>query len=225
LQKRILAPHFEPSILPNDAVWFDNDGLHLGKHALIAHASDNAFSEASYGIERLEVFLTIAFRKRLCSAELAAIHSAAALSRKGDQAAANFRLAHTGKTRVPEPFGLSDLLAEANALLVQRAGFSKYDINQPRVPAGSGRESGRFASNRTSPAATAAQRSSEESPLLHLIASANDPQGLKAVKAAATAAGLNRGQRRQLHDAITGQGITDFQEILRIAKEIAGGGI
>jgi hypothetical protein len=40
---------------------------------------------------------------------------------------------------------------------------------------------------------------------------------------AATRAGLSREQRRILHDEISGQGIDDFQELLRIAEEIKAG--
>ena len=40
---------------------------------------------------------------------------------------------------------------------------------------------------------------------------------------AATRAGLNREQRRILHDEISGQGIDDFQELLRIAEDVKAG--
>ena len=54
-------------------------------------------------------------------------------------------------------------------------------------------------------------------------ASADDPQGLKIAKAAANAAGLDRRQQRIFHDAITGQGITDYQELLSIALSVKRG--
>ena len=56
------------------------------------------------------------------------------------------------------------------------------------------------------------------------VASADDPQGLKAAAAAARCAGLTtKDEKRRFHDAITGQGITDFQELVAIAKECKGG--
>jgi RHS repeat-associated protein len=55
------------------------------------------------------------------------------------------------------------------------------------------------------------------------IANADDPQGLKIARDAANAAGLNREQRRIFHDLITGQDITDYQELLRIAQSVKAG--
>jgi hypothetical protein len=42
-------------------------------------------------------------------------------------------------------------------------------------------------------------------------------------KDAAKEAGLNRAQRRTLHDSIARQGIETYQEILEIAKDIQKG--
>jgi hypothetical protein len=54
-------------------------------------------------------------------------------------------------------------------------------------------------------------------------ASADDPQGLKMSRAAAQAAGLDKNQQQQFHRAISGQGITSFQELLSIARQIKAG--
>ncbi len=67
------------------------------------------------------------------------------------------------------------------------------------------------------------QLSAPDGTSIDLVASADDPQGLKIAKAAANAAGLSRAQRRIFHDAITGQGITDYQELLSIAMNVKRG--
>jgi hypothetical protein len=54
-------------------------------------------------------------------------------------------------------------------------------------------------------------------------ASADDPQGLKMARAAAQAAGLNKDQQQQFHRAISGQGISAFEELLSIARQIKAG--
>lgn len=57
-----------------------------------------------------------------------------------------------------------------------------------------------------------------------LVASADDPQGLKMAGAAARQAGLTtKEERREFHDAITGKGITKFSVLLDIAKSIKEG--
>ena len=55
-------------------------------------------------------------------------------------------------------------------------------------------------------------------------ASADDPQQTKQIDAICSSVGLDRAQRRILHDAITGQGLS-YQEILAIAKAIKCGQI
>jgi hypothetical protein len=55
-------------------------------------------------------------------------------------------------------------------------------------------------------------------------ASADDPQGLKMANAAAREAGLDTPELRQkFHRAISGQGITSYQELLNIARQIKAG--
>lgn len=95
---------------------------------------------------------------------------------------------------------------------VHPACFSKanFDSSEPRD------DRGRWISD-----------SEQPEPRLHIVpvASANDPRGNKMVRDAANAAGLNRAQRRMLHDSIAGQGISDYQTILQIVKDIASGGV
>jgi hypothetical protein len=58
---------------------------------------------------------------------------------------------------------------------------------------------------------------------IYPAASADDPPGLKMSRAAAQAAGLNKDQRQQFHRAISGEGITSFDELLSIARQIKAG--
>jgi hypothetical protein len=51
-----------------------------------------------------------------------------------------------------------------------------------------------------------------------------DPQGLKMANDAAREAGLDTPELRQkFHHAITGQGITSYQDLLSIARQIKAG--
>ena len=129
--------------------------------------------------------------------------------------------------------------------------LEKYAPDQPRVPAGSGRASGRWGSGggasgappklighgqvlseiSVEPAGPTVQvaQSASDAPIgfspdgtpIAPIASEDDPQGLKAARAAALAAGLTtKEEKRAFHDLITGQGITDFQELVELAKSV-----
>jgi hypothetical protein len=55
------------------------------------------------------------------------------------------------------------------------------------------------------------------------VASAEDRQGLKATRAAANAAKLSDDEREIFHDLISGQDITDYQELLEIAHSVKAG--
>ena len=130
-------------------------------------------------------------------------------------------------------------------------GLQKYNPDQPRVPAGSGRASGRWGSGAgasgaaptlighgqalsdisvepAGPTVQAAQ-SDEQPPIgfapdgtpIAPVASADDPQGLKMARAAAKAAGLTTDEERAaFHKLISGQGITDFWELVEWAKSV-----
>ncbi len=57
-----------------------------------------------------------------------------------------------------------------------------------------------------------------------LVASADDPQGTKMASAAARQAGLtSKKELRKFHDLITKQGITEFSELVEIAKSVKEG--
>ena len=125
--------------------------------------------------------------------------------------------------------------------------LEKYNPAQPRVPAGSGRASGRWGSGGAAPTLighgqalsdisvepagpTVQAAQSVEQPTIGFapdgtpivpVASADDPQGLKAAAAAAQAAGLTtKEEKRAFHNEISGRGITDFQELVEIAKSV-----
>ena len=132
-------------------LWFSRDGLHIGTFRVEPSAlPDVAKSRDGLG-DRLETLLAIAFAKRPQPAQLATILAAAEISRRGDQALANIRLAMSRLARIPDPDGLAERLMRAEQ--TQPREVHKYDPDQPRVPAGNGRESGRFGSGGGSTAA------------------------------------------------------------------------
>lgn len=56
---------------------------------------------------------------------------------------------------------------------------------------------------------------------IQLVASADDPRGLKMARAAALAGGLRTDEEFEaFHDAITGKGITSFKELVSVARQI-----
>ena len=133
------SPLFVPAA---DMLWFDRDGLHLGTFRVESRASSDIAKSSDGSSDRLETLLAIAFGKRLPPTQLATILAAAEISRRGDQALANIHLAMSRLARIPDPDGLEDRLARAKQ--TRPCNVQKYDPDQPRVPAGHGRESGRF---------------------------------------------------------------------------------
>lgn len=121
-------------------------------------------------------------------------------------------------------------------------GVAKYEADQPRVPAGNGRASGQWASGAAAGegAGSAAQPvegrsavhapSGEAKPVdgaapdgtpVTPAANADDPRLNKQARDAARAAGLTTPEELdEFHDAITGQGIVDFQELVDIARTL-----
>lgn len=135
--------------------------MHLCAGRLIRHPLTVA-AKLDRAPDRLEALLAIAFRRRLAPHLLQHIVEAAQDSFRGDQGLANMRLALAGLSRLPAAEDLPQRLAMADVLLADgmtpsdllRAlelegvgdGLVKYDPGQPRVPAGSGQESGRWTS-------------------------------------------------------------------------------
>ena len=160
--QKVLSRH--PPIPYEDALWFDEDGLHIGARASILHPTDLTARSLSKSLVRLETLLAVTFRRYFTSDERQAVANASARSRGGDQVAANLRLATSRLVRFPYVDGIDRQLELANVLLDRgmapddlldaldigstpsRCSLLKYDQDQPRVPAGNGRESEQFGS-------------------------------------------------------------------------------
>lgn len=166
-------------------MWFSAEGLRLGRWGPMIGVTP----------ERLETLLAIAFR-RLSAHLMRHVIEAAEVSRRGDQALANLRPALAGLSRVPAAHDLPIRLAMTDTLLAKgmTAGdllraldldassgdaLAKFDPNQPRVPAGSERESGRWTSGdggtSSDSATSVAAIASRGAPLFHL-SSARPPR-------------------------------------------------
>ena len=148
---------------------------------------------------RLECVLAVAFRRRLSPDQLVTIIEAASLSRRGEQALANFQLATSRLLRIPDAenvdrrleltgilldggMAAEDLLEKLQIRSPFRALLSKYSQDEARVPAGNGRASGRFGTGTgVRPALLAAAPPS-------LLASTVGTVTLKALATLATAA-------------------------------------
>ncbi len=163
---------FHPSPRPNDALWFAEDGLHIGAYGPLHILGLGSANEADETC-RLEIMLAIAFHKRLAPSQINAIVAADTIFRAGDQALAHIRLAVSGLVRLAEPDDLPNRLSIAETLLakgmtpadiLKELGcgqtsdqLKRYDTDQPRIPAGNSNERGRWTGGITSQtAATAA---------------------------------------------------------------------
>jgi hypothetical protein len=129
-----------------------NEGLLLGRGVLLAKMDEDGLCIEE---DRILTLLAVAQGDEVPQPTIRAIDRASNHWRSGDKALAAIYLAQISLRRIDEEDG--ERLALAAALL--DAGMSakelrlkiqprakKYDDNQPRVPAGSGRESGRWTS-------------------------------------------------------------------------------
>ena len=142
-----------------------DDGLVLGAGTILARMTRDSLGEPALDLEegedRLHALLAAAHGRPMSPDLPRHLGEAFAHWRRGDKALANIRLAYA---RIPRLDDRSDayrlFLAEelldagmSPAALMKGLGFdaparglAKYDPNQPRVPAGSGRNSGRWGS-------------------------------------------------------------------------------
>jgi hypothetical protein len=134
-------------------------GLVLGAGTLLAKMDAKALPiEAEQ--ERIWALLSVAYGEEISQAVLGSLRRVAKHWQGGDKSLAAIHLAQMGLPDVGEDaaYRLSlaaalidagvaprELARELGLSLVQ-FGVSKYDENQPRVPAGSGRESGQWTS-------------------------------------------------------------------------------
>ena len=143
-------------------------GLTLGRGTLLAPLGSERNGEAS---ERMAVLLAAVYGRPVTPLVTKAFARAAGHWRRGDGALAHIELAFARLPRLESEddafrlFLAERLLAEAMTprALARALGFeadlSKYAPDQPRVPAGSGRESGQWTSNILPPTSVLASNS------------------------------------------------------------------
>ena len=142
-----------------------DDGLVLGAGTILARMTRDSLGEPVSGLEegedRLHALLAAAHGRPMSPDLPRHLGEAFAHWRRGDKALANIRLAFAQIPRLDDRADayrlfLAEELLDAGmspAALMKALGFdpsrrdlAKYDPNQPRVPAGSGRNSGRWGS-------------------------------------------------------------------------------
>ncbi len=140
---------------------FEAGGLVLGAQTVLLKAADEARDPDDD--DRLVALLRLAYARPFSEAQLRHVKAAAGRWRAGDggQAALHLALASLGRLPDPEPAarrlflvdeamaaGVSPriFLAAPDAEAIRDTSWRKYSPDQPRVPAGSGRPSGRWRS-------------------------------------------------------------------------------
>ena len=135
----------------------DETGVVLGTFPLLAHDHDRPESAAD--CERLLALLSVAYRHPVGASVFAHLDAALGHWCRGDKALANLRLAYAGLPALDDAdtahrLRLADWLLDAgltprSLLKALDLGTDvlerRYNPNQPRVPAGNGRDSGRWA--------------------------------------------------------------------------------
>lgn len=133
-----------------------NEGLLLGRGVVLAKMDDDGLRIEE---DRILTLLAVAQKAEVPQPTMRAIDRASHHWRFGDKALAAIHLAQIGLQKIDEKDGerlaLAAVLLDAGMTakeLARELGLKiqsrvrKYDHNQPRVPAGSGRESGRWTS-------------------------------------------------------------------------------
>jgi len=143
---------------------FGPDGLTLGAGTVLAPVEDLEAAEAPGGLDEARLFalLSAAYRQPIKPQALRYIRRGAASWRAGDKAMAAMHLAMTGLMPLRDMKGAARRLFMADALMkagtepdvilraldlpggVGEDALTRYDSNEPRNPAGSGRVSGRW---------------------------------------------------------------------------------
>ena len=148
------------------------DGLVLGAGTVLARAGTDRWGRPALTIdgaeERILTLLAVAYGKRIDPAVLDHLRRASEQWSRGEPHLALIHLAYTGLPKLSdEREGSFRLLLAERALadglaphdLLEACGFdgaslgllkAGYDPNQPRVPAGTGRESGRWTTSEAS---------------------------------------------------------------------------
>ncbi len=164
------------------AAKINDDGLVFGAGTVLARMTRDDFGAPVLALEddkdRVLALLAAAFGRPPSPHLLRHLHDASAHWRRGDKALANIRLAFASMPRLNDRAeayrlflaeelldqGMSPqkLMKELSRDAAQRD-LAKYDPNQPRVPAGSGRTSGQWASQGAG--AASAPKASAAAPL------------------------------------------------------------
>lgn len=136
-----------------------DEGLFLGAGTLLAKAGDDGLCIDGEE-QRIRTLLAVAYGQAISQAALRSLHGVAKHWRRGDKCLAAIHLAQSGLPAIDEDdayrLALAAELIDAGVaprwlahelgLSLDQPGVSKYDGNQPRVPAGNGRASGQWTS-------------------------------------------------------------------------------
>ncbi len=149
--------HYHPGIVIKDT------GLVLGADTILVRMGETSSGAKALAVEadreRLLTLLGVSYGHRVPPGIVKNIEKAAEHWRRGDQVLAHIHLAFTGLPKLESAHDLyrlylaeallddgfppREMLKELGLDLAMRQ-IAKYDPNQPRAPAGSGRESGRW---------------------------------------------------------------------------------
>ena len=137
-------------------VALSDDGLILGDQTRLARFAEGT-SRLTIDAERVTGLIATALHRQPSERDLSAIETAAIHWQRGDKALANLRLVFAGLPQLEAPQDVyrlkaAELLFDAGLTASDLAtqlgkdepGLGKHDPDQPRVPAGSGRTSGRW---------------------------------------------------------------------------------
>jgi hypothetical protein len=155
------------------AIAINEAGLVLGAGTVLARMTRDEYGALHLDLKadapRVFALLAAAYARSVSPDVLRHIDGASEQWRRGDKALANIRLAFARLPRLEDRAGAfrlfhAEILLEQGLsprALIRALGFdavaadlTKYDPNQPRVPAGSGRESGRWGNGSGSPSSS-----------------------------------------------------------------------
>lgn len=159
----------------DDLMRFTHEGLVFGAGSVLAKAAGDARDvRVDPGESRLRTLLAAAHLSQPRAAALTHLAKAADRWREGDEGLAAMHLALSGLSRLARPAAdahrlfLADGLLKAGLdeadVLAALGSLTKYDPDQPRVPAGSGQPSGQWTSDGSADGSSAASNTPAVSP-------------------------------------------------------------
>jgi hypothetical protein len=150
-------PNQWPGSVVRSGIALADAGFVLGAYPILVRGQSGALLETDADRDRLLALLSIAYRRPVSADVLIHAEAAAAHWANGDRTLANFRLAYARLPPIDDPgdrLRLADRLLDRGmtprallkALDLDPGVLEKrYNPSQPRVPAGNGQESGRWA--------------------------------------------------------------------------------